>query len=72
MPIIDPAVALRDLVLRLCLASQPKEQSKLSPKWKRPYPVKRVIRPSTYELEDLDGKVGPRTWHASKLCRYYV
>ncbi|GAA0142877.1 hypothetical protein LIER_03678 [Lithospermum erythrorhizon] len=31
-----------DLVLRLCLASQDKEQSKLSPKWAGPYPVKRV------------------------------
>ncbi|GAA0163642.1 hypothetical protein LIER_19456 [Lithospermum erythrorhizon] len=61
-----------DLVLQLCSASQPKEQSKLSPKWEGPYRVKKVIRPSTYELEVLDGKVVPRTWHTSKLCRYYV
>ncbi|GAA0154437.1 hypothetical protein LIER_12418 [Lithospermum erythrorhizon] len=29
-----------------------------------------IKRVSTYELEDLDGKAVPRTWHASKLCRY--
>ncbi|GAA0143096.1 hypothetical protein LIER_03857 [Lithospermum erythrorhizon] len=61
-----------DLVLRLCSASQPKEKCKLILKWERPYQVKKVIGPSTYELEDLDGKAVPRTWHASKLCRYYV
>ncbi|GAA0163732.1 hypothetical protein LIER_19527 [Lithospermum erythrorhizon] len=53
-------------------ASQPKEQRKLSHKWERPYWVRRVMGPRTYELEDLDGKVVPRTWHASKLCKYYV
>ncbi|GAA0170250.1 hypothetical protein LIER_24551 [Lithospermum erythrorhizon] len=51
---------------------QPKEQSKLSPKWQGSYRVKRVVGPSTYELDDLDGKAVPRTWHASNLCRYYV
>ncbi|GAA0174451.1 hypothetical protein LIER_27840 [Lithospermum erythrorhizon] len=58
--------------VRLCSASQPREQSKLSPKWEGTYRVKRVVGPSTFELEDLDGKAVPRTWHASKLCRYYV
>ncbi|GAA0173111.1 hypothetical protein LIER_26796 [Lithospermum erythrorhizon] len=61
-----------DLVLRLLSASQPREQGKLSPKWEGPYRVKRVMGASTHELEDLDGKVVPRTWHASKMCRYYV
>ncbi|GAA0145172.1 hypothetical protein LIER_05425 [Lithospermum erythrorhizon] len=61
-----------DLVLRLRSASQPKEQGKLSPKWEGPYRVKKVVGPSTYELEDLDGKAVPRTWHASKICRYYM
>ncbi|GAA0142342.1 hypothetical protein LIER_35562 [Lithospermum erythrorhizon] len=32
----------------------------------------RVVGPNTYELEDLDAKVVPRTWHASKLCKCYV
>ncbi|GAA0149201.1 hypothetical protein LIER_08439 [Lithospermum erythrorhizon] len=59
-----------DLVLRY--ASQPREQSKLSHKWEGPYRVKKVVGQSTYELEELDGKAVPRTWHASKLCKYYV
>ncbi|GAA0176177.1 hypothetical protein LIER_29219 [Lithospermum erythrorhizon] len=46
--------------------------SKLSPKWEGPYRVKRIVGPSTYELEDLDGRSSPRTWYASKLCKYYV
>ncbi|GAA0154611.1 hypothetical protein LIER_12544 [Lithospermum erythrorhizon] len=50
--------AVGDLVLRLFSASHPKEQSKLSP--------------VTYELRDLEGKPIPRTWHASKLSKYYV
>ncbi|GAA0187182.1 hypothetical protein LIER_34470 [Lithospermum erythrorhizon] len=54
-----------DLVLQLCLASQPKEQSKLSSKWKGPYHVKMVVGPNTY-------KSVPRTCHASKLCKHYV
>ncbi|GAA0153419.1 hypothetical protein LIER_37671 [Lithospermum erythrorhizon] len=61
-----------DFVLRLCSASQPKEQRKLSPKWEGPYRVKRVIGHHTYELEELNGKLVLRTWHASKLCKYYV
>ncbi|GAA0163007.1 hypothetical protein LIER_18984 [Lithospermum erythrorhizon] len=32
----------------------------------------KVVGLSTYELEDLDGNAVPRTWHASKLCKYYV
>ncbi|GAA0161007.1 hypothetical protein LIER_17426 [Lithospermum erythrorhizon] len=61
-----------DLILRLSSASQPREQSKLSHEWEGPYCVKKVVGPNTYELEDLDGKTVPRTWHASKLCKYYV
>ncbi|GAA0172029.1 hypothetical protein LIER_25937 [Lithospermum erythrorhizon] len=53
------------------MASQPREQSKFSPKWEGPYRVKRVVGPNTYELEGLDGKAVPGTWHASKLCKYY-
>ncbi|GAA0152329.1 hypothetical protein LIER_10839 [Lithospermum erythrorhizon] len=61
-----------DLVLRLFSASHPKDQRKLSPKWEGPYRIKRILGPGTYELEDLDGKPIERTWHASKLCKYYM
>ncbi|GAA0172539.1 hypothetical protein LIER_26346 [Lithospermum erythrorhizon] len=43
-----------DLVLRSFSASHPKEQNKLSPKWERPYLMKRILGPGTYQLEDLD------------------
>ncbi|GAA0151360.1 hypothetical protein LIER_10095 [Lithospermum erythrorhizon] len=59
-------------LMELFYASHPKEQSKLSPKWEGPYRIKRTLAPGTYELKDLDGKLISRTWHASKLCKYYV
>ncbi|GAA0184760.1 hypothetical protein LIER_32048 [Lithospermum erythrorhizon] len=58
-----------DFVVRLCSTSKPREHSMLSPKWEGPYRVKKVVGPSTYELEDLEGKMVSRTWHASKLCK---
>ncbi|GAA0184058.1 hypothetical protein LIER_42506 [Lithospermum erythrorhizon] len=61
-----------DLVLRLFSTSHPKEQSKLSPKWEGPYHIKRILGSGTYEVEYLDGKPIERTWHASKLCKYYM
>ncbi|GAA0174047.1 hypothetical protein LIER_27518 [Lithospermum erythrorhizon] len=61
-----------DLVLRLFSASHPREQSKLRPKWEGPYCIKQILGPKTYELEDLSGKPISRTWHATKLCKYYV
>ncbi|GAA0139729.1 hypothetical protein LIER_01217 [Lithospermum erythrorhizon] len=31
----------------------------------------RILGPGTYELEKMDGKPVPRTWHASKLSKFY-
>ncbi|GAA0169862.1 hypothetical protein LIER_40844 [Lithospermum erythrorhizon] len=64
--------AVADFLLRLFFESHPKEQRKLSPKWEGSYRIKRILGPGTYELEDLDGKRISRTWHASKVCKYYV
>ncbi|GAA0169555.1 hypothetical protein LIER_24009 [Lithospermum erythrorhizon] len=36
------------------------------------YGTEAILGPGTYELEDLEGKPIPRTWHASKLSKYYV
>ncbi|GAA0155331.1 hypothetical protein LIER_13085 [Lithospermum erythrorhizon] len=33
---------------------------------------RRMLGPGTYELERINGEVIPRTWHASKLAKYYV
>ncbi|GAA0174904.1 hypothetical protein LIER_28192 [Lithospermum erythrorhizon] len=61
-----------DLVLRLFSTIHPKEQRKLSPKLEGPYRIKQILGPGTDELEDLDGKPIVRTWHTSKLCKYYM
>ncbi|GAA0143809.1 hypothetical protein LIER_35810 [Lithospermum erythrorhizon] len=60
-----------DLVLKLYSASHLKYVNKLSPKWEGPYRVSLVLGPGTYELEEMDGKPVPRTWHASKLSKFY-
>ncbi|GAA0168223.1 hypothetical protein LIER_22988 [Lithospermum erythrorhizon] len=60
-----------DLMLKIYSASHPKEVNKLSPKWEGPYRVSLILGPSTYELEEMDGKPVPRTWHASKLRKFY-
>ncbi|GAA0150376.1 hypothetical protein LIER_09329 [Lithospermum erythrorhizon] len=36
-----------------------------------PYHVSRVLGLDTAELEEMDGKRVPRTWHASKLRKFY-
>ncbi|GAA0161260.1 hypothetical protein LIER_17618 [Lithospermum erythrorhizon] len=46
-----------DLVLKLYSASHLKDVNKLSPKWEGPYRVSRIL--------------GRRTWHASKLSKFY-
>ncbi|GAA0153523.1 hypothetical protein LIER_11739 [Lithospermum erythrorhizon] len=60
-----------NLVLKLYSASYLKDVNKLRPKWEGPYHVSRVLGPDTFELEEMDGKPVPRTWHASKLSKFY-
>ncbi|GAA0159705.1 hypothetical protein LIER_16420 [Lithospermum erythrorhizon] len=57
--------------VKLYSASHPKDVNKLNPKWEGPYCVSRVLGPGTYELEEMDGKPVPRTWHSSKLSKFY-
>ena len=45
---------------------------KLGPKWEGPYRMKQVKGKGSYELEHLDGKPIPRTWHAVNLKKIYV
>ncbi|GAA0142240.1 hypothetical protein LIER_03186 [Lithospermum erythrorhizon] len=42
------------------------------PPWEGPYRISRMLGPRTYELERMNGEVILRTWHASKLVKYYV
>ncbi|GAA0168404.1 hypothetical protein LIER_23128 [Lithospermum erythrorhizon] len=65
-------IGARPLAIKITKAGHANEQSKLSPKWEQPYRIRRILGLGTYELEDLDGKPIMQTWHASKLCKYYV
>ncbi|XP_074374528.1 uncharacterized protein LOC141714934 [Apium graveolens] len=50
-----------DLVLRDTEASDPTNTGKLMPKWEGPYKIKKVLRPGTYKLLNVDGSEVPNT-----------
>lgn len=61
-----------DLVLReVTLATKELNAGKLAPTWEGPYRVIKVVRPSTYKLEMLDGRELPHPWNAEHLKKYY-
>ena len=43
----------------------------LGPTWEGPYRVKEIVRPGTYRLEDLNGRILPHPWNAEHLRKYY-
>ncbi|RDX67749.1 Tf2-11, partial [Mucuna pruriens] len=58
-----------DLVLRKI--TRKGESNKLSPLWEGPFRIMEEVGRGAYRLEQLDGKVVPRTWNASSLRMYY-
>ncbi|GAA0145625.1 hypothetical protein LIER_05778 [Lithospermum erythrorhizon] len=38
----------------------------------REFKVTKVVGPATYELSHVNGKPISHTWHATKLCKYYI
>ncbi|KAL5546721.1 hypothetical protein UlMin_006408 [Ulmus minor] len=61
-----------DLVLRkVFLNTKEKEVGILGPNWEGPYRVRAIIRPGTYELETLEGRVLGNPWNAEHLHRYF-
>ncbi|KAK3008565.1 hypothetical protein RJ639_013962 [Escallonia herrerae] len=61
-----------DLVLHKLEVSNPKAATgKLSPNWKGPYRVIKVLKTGAYALGTLSGESIPRTWNAENLGRYY-
>ena len=60
-----------DLVLRQAEISRPTEQDKLSPNWEGPYRIAEAFHRGAYKLEELNGKLIPRTWNAKNLRKYF-
>ena len=61
-----------DLVLRkFFLNTKEKGVGVLGQNWEGPYHVYAIIRPRTYELETLEGRVLSKPWNAKHLCHYY-
>ncbi|KAL5571888.1 hypothetical protein UlMin_021485 [Ulmus minor] len=61
-----------DLVLRkVFLNTKDKGVGVLGPNWEGPYRVRAIIRPGTYELETLEGRVLGNPWNAEHLRRYF-
>ncbi|KAL5564919.1 hypothetical protein UlMin_028083 [Ulmus minor] len=61
-----------DLVLRkVFLNTKEKGVGVLGPNWEGPYRVRAIIRPGTYELETLEGRVLGNPWNAEHRRRYF-
>ena len=43
----------------------------LGPNWEGPYVIAEVLRPGTYRLKWLDGKMVPWSWNTELLRPYY-
>ena len=58
-----------DLVLRLIQGN--KNHQKLSPPWEEPYIIAEVLRPGTYKLRTIDGKIFINASNIEQLRRFY-
>jgi len=63
------AFNVEDLVLRLVQSN--KNYHKLSPSWEGPYAITEVLRPGTYKLKTIDGKVFASAWNIEQLCCFH-
>ncbi|CDY39319.1 BnaC05g10600D [Brassica napus] len=44
---------------------------KLGANWEGPYKLKKIVRPGSYEIANMQGIKIPRTWNAMHLKKYY-
>ena len=58
-----------DLVLRLIQTN--KDRHKLSPLWEGPYIVAKILRPGSYKLKTIDGKIFTNAWNIEQLRCFY-
>ena len=60
-----------DYVLRRREASQPLEGGKFAKKWEGPYIIDEVIRPGTYKLTTVGGRLIDRIWNSEHLTKFH-
>nr|KYP56070.1 Gypsy retrotransposon integrase-like protein 1 [Cajanus cajan] len=61
-----------DLVWRaIGLARRNASEGKLSANWDGPFRIRHALNNGAYKLEELSGKVIPRTWNSTHLKTYY-
>ncbi|XP_057520371.1 uncharacterized protein LOC130800739 [Amaranthus tricolor] len=48
------------------------EKGKLGANWDGPFKIIRIIKPGTFELEDMKGKKLPRPWNGDHLKKYFI
>jgi ribonuclease HI len=66
------AFRLDDLVLRRVFPPSKEHGSgTLGPNWEGPYRVCEEIRPGTYKIKNMDGRVQPHPWNVEHLRKYY-
>nr|KYP49937.1 Retrotransposable element Tf2 [Cajanus cajan] len=61
-----------DLVSRVVgEARRDRTQGKLAPNWDGPFQVRHNLNNGAYKLEELSGKIVPRTWNVTHLKHYF-
>ena len=48
------------------------DKGKLATNWDGPFKIILVIKPGTFELEDMKGKKLPRPWNGDHLKKYFI
>jgi hypothetical protein len=58
-----------DLVLRL--RQDARGRHKLTPPWKGPFIIAKILKPETYKLANNQGEVYSNAWNIRQLRRFY-
>ena len=66
-------IQVGDFVLRKIEATgKIADKGKLGANWDDPFKVIRIIKPETFELEDMKGNKLPRPWNGDHLKKYFI
>jgi hypothetical protein len=70
----DRGVRSRDLQvgdLVLWLRQDARGRHKLTPPWEGPFIIAKILKPGTYKLANIQGKVYSNAWNIRQLRRFY-